>query len=161
MSSNIPIVRQIAWLSIIPQLIIIVLMMLIWYQFDKRNFMILSALSFLVIALILRKLIAKEHQNGIVKVKHEQFKDAILHFETSYNYFKQHNWIDKYRFLTLFSASKISYKEMALVNIAFCYGQIGEGKLSKSYYQKAIDEFPESKIAKTGLNFLNSMNEND
>jgi hypothetical protein len=51
----------------------------------------------------------------------------------------------------------MSYKEMALNNIAFCYGQLGKGKLSKEYYEKTLDEFPESGIAKAGLRLINSV----
>ena len=50
----------------------------------------------------------------------------------SYNeFFKRYNWIDKYRFVVLLSLSRISYTEMALANIAFCHGQLGEGGKSK------------------------------
>ncbi len=98
----------------------------------------------------------------MVKVKQEQFEEAILNFERSYEFFKENDWLDKYRFLTLLSSGKMSYKEMALNNIAFCYGQIGNGKLSKEYFQRTLDEFPESGMAKVGLRFLNSMsNENE
>jgi hypothetical protein len=44
---------------------------------------------------------------------------------------------------------------MALNNIAFCYGQLGNGNLSKEYYQKTLDEFPESGLAKAALRLLN------
>ena len=51
----------------------------------------------------------------------------------------------------------MSYKEMALNNIGFCYSQIGQGKVSKEYYERTLKEFPDSGIAKVALRLLNSM----
>ncbi len=157
MSSKIPTVRQIAWISIIPQLIVMGLIMLVWYQFEKSNFVLYGAITYLLISQVLRRTISREHRKGMVKVKQEQFDLAIPYFKRSYEFFKENDWIDKYRFLTLLSSGKMSYKEMALNNIAFCYGQIGNGNLSKEYYERTLKEFPESGIAKTGLRLLNSM----
>ena len=157
MSSKIPTVRQIAWISIVPQLIVMGFIMLVWYQFEKSNFILYGAITYLIISQVLRRTISKEHRKGMVKIKQEKFDEAISNFERSYEFFKQNDWIDKYRFLTLLSSGKMSYKEMALNNIAFCYGQIGNGKLSKEYYKRTLDEFPESGMAKVGLRLLNSM----
>ena len=94
------------------------------------------------------------------KVKNGDFKEAISDFMKSYEFFDKNNWIDKYRFLTLLSSSKMSYKEMALNNIAFCFSQIGNGVKAKEFYEKTLKEFPESGLAKAGLNMMNSINNN-
>lgn len=44
---------------------------------------------------------------------------------------------------------------MALCNIAFCYGQIGEGQKAKEYYQQTLTEYPENGMAQAGINMLN------
>ena len=136
MSSKIPTVRQIARISIIPQLLIIGLFFLIYYQFDKSKIYNFWSNYLSDNSQVLRRTIAKEHTKSMTKVKEEEFNEAITPFENSYQYFKTNDWIDKYRFLTLLSSAKMSYKEMALNNIVFCYGQIGNGKMSKEYYQK-------------------------
>ena len=135
MSSKAPTVRQIAWISLFPQLLVMGIIMFIWYQFNKSDFFIYGAITYLIMSQLLRRTIAKEHRKGMVKVKIEDFENAIPHFERSYEYFKRNEWVDKYRFLTLLSSGKMTYKEMALNNIAFCYGQIGKGKISKEYYE--------------------------
>ena len=124
MSSKVPTIRQIAWMSLIPQLLVMGLIMFIWYQFNTTDFVLYGAITYLILSQGLRRILAKEHRKGMTEVKREEFDKAIPHFEMSYDFFKEHDWVDKYRFLTLFSASKMSYKEMALNNIAFCYGQI-------------------------------------
>ena len=113
----------------------------------------------MVLSYVLRTLIPKDHRNGMKKVKTEDFRNAIPDFEKSYDYFQKNDWIDKYRFLVLLSSSRISYKEMALNNIAFCYGQIGQGEKSREYYERTLKEYPDSGIAKAGLRLLNSTNE--
>ena len=47
---------------------------------------------------------------------------------------------------------------MALNNIAFCYGQLGDGEKAKEYYERTLNEFPDSGIARAGLRLLNSAN---
>ena len=43
---------------------------------------------------------------------------------------------------------------MALLNIAFCHAQLGNGELAKEYYQKTLHEFPDSGMAKASLNMI-------
>jgi tetratricopeptide (TPR) repeat protein len=90
-------------------------------------------------------------------IKEGKFEEAIACFEKSYHFFSRNSWIDKYRYVTLFSASKMSYKEMALCNIAFCYSQVNEGLKAIEYYERTLQEFPENGLAKTGLKMLNSV----
>ena len=90
-------------------------------------------------------------------VKQHRFADALACFEKSVDYFSKNKWVDKYRFLTLLSSSKVTYKEMGLCNIAFCYSQIGRGREAKEYYEQVIKDFPENGLAIAGLNMLKSM----
>ena len=45
---------------------------------------------------------------------------------------------------------------MGLCNIAYCYGQIGDGQKAKEYYEKTLAEFPESGLAIAAHNQLQS-----
>lgn len=156
MSSKTPTVKQVAWISIIPQLLIIGLIMLIWYQFNQQEYIIYGAGTYLIISFFLRTIIPRDHRNGMKNVKTKNFEKAIPDFEKSYEFFNNYEWIDKFRFIFLLSSSRIEYKEMALNNIAFCYGQIGEGDKSKDYYERTLKEYPNSGIAQAALNLLNS-----
>lgn len=51
----------------------------------------------------------------------------------------------------------MSYREMALVNIAFAYSQIGNGERAKAYYQHALEEFPNSSMAIAALRLIESV----
>lgn len=159
MASNVPFTRQIAWLPVIVQIIFIWLLI---YLFDLAGFtqpFIFAAVTYVILAFLLRNIFAKQHRTGIRLVKQHRFAEAIPYFQKSYAYFSQQSWVDRYRFLTLLSATAMSYREMGLCNIAFCYAQIGEGQKAKEYYQLTLKDYPQNGLAITGLNMLNSFDE--
>jgi tetratricopeptide (TPR) repeat protein len=153
-SSNLPVVRQINILSIFFQVIFLAFLHLGFYQLDKTNYMIYAAVCYCAITLILRHLIPRHHRRGMSLYKKQNFPDAISAFEKSYLFFKNHSWLDEYRFITILSSSKISYMEMALLNQAFCLSQIGKKDESILTYQSVLKQFPDSKIAQTALKMM-------
>jgi tetratricopeptide (TPR) repeat protein len=118
---------------------------------------ILGILTYVALAIILRNLIAKSHRRGVRLTRQQKFSEAIPFFEKSVDYFSKNSLIDKYRFLTLLSSSKMRYREMGLCNIAFCYSQTGKGSKAKRYYEEVLKAFPENSLAIAGLNMLNSV----
>lgn len=156
MASNVPIVRQVAWISIIPQLILMGMLIFVCHLLKLSNPFLFGALIYLILSFGLRTLFARDYRQGMKLVKQHQFENAIPFFEKSIAFFTRKAWVDKYRFLTLLSSSKMTYKEMGLCNIAFCYGQTNNGQKAKEFYEKALQEFPENGIATAGLNILNS-----
>ena len=159
MGSGRPVVRQIAWISLTPQVII----MLAFIVLADVIFGVSSPVSDVVILLYFlyplaaRQLVAHNHRRGIRFFKAGDYVHAIGEFEKSYDFFMKHRWIDKYRFVVLLSSSRISYTEMALLNIAFCYSQIGEGDRSEQYYEKTLEQFPDSGMAKAALQMMHSV----
>ncbi|MBL4754687.1 MAG: hypothetical protein JKY52_13970 [Flavobacteriales bacterium] len=156
MSSTVPTVRQINWISTVPHLIVMGSIIFIWYLLFPNESVILGSFTYLVLSFLLRTQIPKIHRKGVKLVKAEEFETAIPYFKESYEFFEAHNWIDKYRFVTLLSSSRMSYQEMALANIAFCYGQLGNGEQSKAYYTRTLEEFPGNGLAKASLSLLKS-----
>lgn len=140
--------------SLIIQLVIIGLLFFLFQLFVFPDPFLFAALTYVVLARLLRTLIAKDHRQGIKLVMQKRFNEAIPFFDRSYNYFSRNQWVDKYRFLTLFSATKSSYTQMALDNIAFCYSQLGNGIKAVEYYNKALALNPNDELAQVGLNML-------
>jgi len=158
MSSGKPIVHQIAWISLLPQIALLLFLILLTSVLfgpssPAPDFVILFYLLYPILS---RKFIAHNHRRGIKLFKTGAYAPAIQEFEKSYAFFMRHPWIDKYRFLLLLSSSKISYAEMALVNIAFCYSQMGDGDNAKLYYEKTLEQFPKSGMAKAALQMIAS-----
>lgn len=154
MNSKTPTIRQIYWISVIPHLIIMGLLILFFYQHNPETAFMFGSGTYLIMSFGLRYFVPRSHRIGMKMVNQQKFLDAITYFESSYDFFGRNNWIDKFRFVTLLSSSKTSYKEMALNNIAFCYAQAGNGLKSREYYEKTLSEFPNSGMAKAGLNLL-------
>ncbi len=158
MASKLPIVRQTAWLSLLPQLLLIMVFTVI-FGFMAKSFskgLDWALLFYLAAHILLRFLVPRNHRRGIALSKAGNYAQAICEYEKSYEFFTWHAWIDRYRFIVLLSASRISYTEMALVNIAFCYSQIGDGNMAKKYYEKALSQFPDSTMARTALQMIHS-----
>ena len=157
MASNVPLVRQTAWISLFPQLLFCGLLISGYYFAGQQEFFLFGTLTYLAVSISLRYLVPRSHRQGIDLVKQKNFEAAIPLFERSYNFFSKNQWIDRHRYLTLLSSSKMCYREMALVNIAFCYGQIGNADKSIEYYNRILTEFPSNGIAIAALNFLNGI----
>jgi len=97
-----------------------VLMVASLFLFQLEGMIVASVLFFILIT-ALQQLIPKSHKKGMKAVKQNEFNGAIEYFKQSVDFFTKKKWLDKYRAVTMFSASKMSYREMALCNIAFCY----------------------------------------
>ncbi len=80
-----------------------------------------GVLVYLAVAWTLRLTLQKHHRKGMRLLKAETFEKALVCFQKSEAFFEKHAWIDKYRFITMFSSSAYSYREMALHNQAYAY----------------------------------------
>jgi hypothetical protein len=156
MASSLPIVRQIAWLSLLPQIAILLLIIAIVHLLGGQEPLLVGAVAYLVVSFILRLTIARHHVRGMGLIRREHFADAIPHFFNSYEFFTKHAWVDRWRAVTMLSSSRISYKEMGLLNAAFCLAQTGERERSIQEYKRVLAEFPGSKMAETALRLMES-----
>ena len=157
MTQRIPTVRQVSWLAAIPQLLVLMLAMGIgWFAVQSEFGLWMGCGAYLLCAVSLRRVVARDHCLGVALSKAQRFTDAIPALERSYDFFSRHVWIDRYRAFTLLSASAISYREMALLNIAFACSQSGQGQLARQYYQRTLEEFPDSIMATAALRMITS-----
>ena len=160
MSSKTPFVRQVSWPMVIPQIMAMVASVSIVHAVLRPEAFLHSLMLgcgiYLAYSIGSRQIIASAHRAGIRLSRQGRFQEAISQYERSYQFFAKHKWIDRFRSLVLMSPSGISYREMALVNIAFCHGQLGNAELAKEYYQKTLQEFPDSGMAKASLNMINT-----
>lgn len=157
MSSGTPMVQQVSWPAVLPQLIAIGVAIGIAYFLGVRDAVLWGAVAYLAYSFGSRELIARAHRAGIRLVKQQRFAEAIPKFQESFDFFERNPWVDSFRSLTLMSPSAMSYREMALANIAFCYGQLGDGQQSRAYYQKCLELFPSSGLATAALRMLDSV----
>jgi len=94
---------------------------------DSDEAALWAAMVYLVLAYGLRYFVPIEHRKGLRELKQGNYLKALLHFEKSYEFFLAHSWIDFFRVFTMFSASKLTYSEMAMIYKAFCLEALGRG----------------------------------
>lgn len=153
-----PVVRQISWLALLPQLAALGGAMGIGVLLTQASSgIVLGAAAYLAYSIGSRMLIARAHRRGMRRYRNQQYAAAIQAYEESYEFFARNTWIDRFRAVFMMSPSAISYREMALCNIAFCFTQLGDGQKAESYYRRALDEFPDSGLASAALRMIESV----
>jgi tetratricopeptide (TPR) repeat protein len=154
MATRTPIVRQVSWLVALPSLLVLAAVAMLGLYLGGNTGLIVAVACFLAYSIGMRSLIAREHRRGIRLVRSKQFGEAIPHFERSFEFFDRHRWLDDWRGLVLLSSSRASYREMALLNVAFCLSQLGDGARAAETYQRCLELFPESGMAEAALRML-------
>lgn len=153
--SQIPIVKQASILGSLAGLAVIGIFIFVGLALSPQNGILYGVAAYFVLRLILRT-IPSDHRTGITKVREQQFSEAMLHFQRSFDFFENKPWLDDYRALFLLSPSAISYREMALANLGFCYAQFGDGPKARHYYEQCLERFPDSLLASSALAMLDS-----
>lgn len=153
-----PVIRQISWPAVLPQLMALACAMAVGaYVAPRSNGTFLGAAAYLAYSIGSRTMIARDHRRGVRLYRKQEYSAAIQAFEDSYRFFARNPWIDRFRAVVMMSPSAVSYREMALCNIAFCYSQLGNGEKAESYYRRALDEFPNSGLAAAALRMIESV----
>jgi hypothetical protein len=146
--SQTPIVRPISGPNVVINLGVLLTFLLIGWWLDPTSGIVIAMAAYILCSILSRALIAREHRAAIAHCKHQEFAAAIPRFENSLSFFERYPWVDRFRALTMLSASGMSYREMALTSLAFCYAQIGDGRKAWEYYERCLTEFPDNGLAK-------------
>ncbi len=147
MAGKIPVIRSTNFFFIIPQIGILCIIIYVLYLLDLAHYLILGVSLYFLLSIYLKVLIPKWHRKGVFFLKKGELQASILSFQRSYQYFQRYAWIDQYRALTLFSTSHLSYSEMALMNIIYCYEQLGDKKNAQKYHKILSQQFPNNKYS--------------
>jgi tetratricopeptide (TPR) repeat protein len=103
---------------------------------------------------VLRRIFAREHTLGIAAYRSRNFEEALSHFEKSYRVFSAHRTLDARRSLAFGVASQNSYRVIALGNMAYCFGQMGDRAKAIDLYEQVLREVPDHAVAVASLNML-------
>ncbi len=157
MSSRTPITAQVSWLHAIPLLMLMAVCVvggtLLLPQLGAGTMLGMAMVIFLH---LMARMIPWHHRAAIRAVKQGEFAKAINHYQESMAFFERHPWLDRYRGLTMLSLSAVSYREMALLGMGMCYGQLGDGAAARRMYTQCLEEFPDSVMAAYALRFLDA-----
>jgi tetratricopeptide (TPR) repeat protein len=159
MSSKVPFVKQeTVWLAIIPHILVIGILCMVYYQWDRKNYFAFGFITYVIIWYGLRTMaFPKDVHKSIGLIKEEKFGEAIPYIERSIEYYNKHLWIDKYRFLLMVSSSKRGIRESSICNLGFCLLQTGQVKAAKEVYEDVLRQYPENTIAIIQLRTINTI----
>lgn len=151
-------VSRMSWSALTVHTVLIVSFGLLLSTFTEA-YMIIAFIVYAALTIALKTIIPKDLKKGMELVKAGKMREAISAFKASYEFFNNHLWLDKYRAVTMLSVSPMSYREMSLINIGFCYSQIQEAEKAKMIYEKVLDEFPKNQVALYALDMLKQADE--
>lgn len=146
------------WKRVVPQIVSIFALMAIFYFFlpdeYKDSYVFFGAGVYLIYSVSSRNIIPRNHRRGVRALSQKNFDEAIELFTKSKEFFERNSWIDEYRYITLMSPSAYSYREMAMLNIAFAYSQKGEGAKAKESYLAVLSDYPNNVVAKNTIRLI-------
>lgn len=109
---------------------------------------IFGSLHYFLLAIPLRLTVPRHHRRGKKLLQAKRYPEAIAAFQASYDFFHTHPWIDKYRFITMFTSAAIPYGEMALNNIVYCYQKLGDNNAAAQALVKLAEVYPDGWFVK-------------
>ncbi|MBE0690389.1 MAG: tetratricopeptide repeat protein [Anaerolineae bacterium] len=138
------------------QTLLVVFFTLLLPDSDLTMMLLLAGGFYLMWSAFSKALLFREHRQGVRLTILERHDEAIKAFEQSFAFLSRSPWIDRFRWLVALDSSAVSYREMALCNIAYNYARKGDARQAKAYYEEALAHFPRSKQAQAGLLMIDS-----
>lgn len=135
------------------QLAVFSIFMFIYSYFNFNQSLLYAGVTYLALAIVIRGIVLFHHYKGRYYCRRSEYEKAITEFEKSNEFLSKYHFIDTYRYVTILS-SQNSFIEMSLLNIAYCYAQMGVKKKAKEYYILTLNQFPDSPVANEELKKL-------
>ncbi len=95
--------------------------------------------SYITLAWTLRLTLQRHHRKGMKFLRRKQYEQAAASFRSSYQFFTDYPWIDRYRFVTMFNSNAIPFQQMALNNQGICCLHLGKNKEALEAFQKLAE----------------------
>lgn len=154
MKQDIPVTRTISYVAFLIQLSLLVLLFFVFAWSGSDESLLWAGMTYLILSNTLRYFVPVDHRKGIRELKQNRFEEALHSFEKSFYFFTKHAWVDRFRVLTAFSASKMSFREMAMTNIAFTLICLERKEEAKEWYERCLREYPQNHIAYYALKMM-------
>ena len=100
------------------------------------------------------RIIPRHHRRGMRLMRKNRIAEALAAFEASQRFFERHAWLDRWRAWVVLSASRFSYREMALVNQAYCRVALEDLARARRLYEQILREYPDNFLARDILKLM-------
>lgn len=107
-----------------------------------------AAMAYLMLSYGLRYFVPLQHRKGIRQLKEGNYEAAQESFHKSYVFFTRFKWLDTFRALTVFTVSKMSFKELALLNRAQALISLNRVGEANELIEVCLKLYPKNSIAK-------------
>lgn len=97
---------------------------------------LIGVILFAVVAFLLRIILQYNHINGMRLIDDKCYPEAAEFFRKSYEFFNKHYWIDKFRFITMFSSNYLPFRDMDLNNYGVCLTCMEEHEKALEVYHR-------------------------
>jgi tetratricopeptide (TPR) repeat protein len=152
-----PLVRPVSWsVTAIHLVLMAALIAVAWTFLQPAAALCVGSGMYLAYSLGSRSLLTRAHRKGVRLSRTGRYSEAIHAYEESFRFFSRHPWLDRFRAIAMLSPAALSYREMALCNMAFCHAQLGQGAKAKDLYRAVLAEFPGNALAATSLLMIES-----
>lgn len=149
--------RQTSWLATLPQFAAIAIAVTIGWIIAAEMGIYIGVLIYLIYSFGSRRTLARHHRRGMQLTRAEKYADAIDAFNASLAFFTRHAWLDRFRSLFLMTPSNTCYREMAMVNMAYCEFHLGNISKAREIYTQTLDQFPTNTLAISGLEAIRQL----
>lgn len=153
-----PLINYVSWKLVLPQLaaaaVLILLARFLPPFRDLADAFVVGAAIYVTYSFGSRYFIASGNRLGLKAVANEEYDRALEYFQQSYAFFSEHEWLDRYRSITLMSPSKWSYREMALMNILTVHVRKKDFAAATEACRRVLEEFPNNQIAQSTFDML-------
>lgn len=134
--------------------VLILATLLIMTGFHEGNALFYAVLFYFIIFYIDRSLLTYKHRMGIRSYRKQRYEEAIEYFRESAAFFKAHPQLDRFRWATLFSISKLSYREIAETNAGFCLFRLERYADAEQAFRRAQEINPDNPMVPPALKAL-------
>lgn len=150
-----PSIVQISWIALLKIFLVYLVFGLlladVWHFRPPYAHYIAMAFLLLIVCAVVAKLFPPHFRRAMRASKKDNLDKAIAEMEDCLAFFQRHTWIDRHRWIATLNYSAISYREMALLNIAMFHTSAGRKEEAKTAYRRALELFPDSVIATRAL----------
>ena len=151
-----PIVRPVSWRNAAISVSILAVFVLVAWTLNRTSGVFWGAMTYVAMSQILRRAIPRHHRSAIRHCKRQEFQQAIPEFEKSIAFFSNNDWIDRFRAITMLSSAGMSYREMGMASLGFCYAQLGDGLNARQSYEQCLKDYPNNGMAESALRMLDA-----
>ena len=146
-------IKQIHPLMLLYQFAIVGLIgfILMMFNFAQQDALFYAVLLYFILFYTIRTIFTYNHRLGIRSYRKKEYDQAVDYFRKSGEFFDAHPKLDRYRFATLFSVSRLSYRELAESNAGFCYVYAGKLPEAEEAFRRALEINPSNPMAQSAL----------